>query len=100
MIVLSSISGVVLNYRIHALTRVINITLFEYYKNVVFPLAFSIVVAVSLVSVIHIDGSTFIELAHNLSVDFILIAVTIFIFGLSNIERNYFVKIVKNKIRR
>ena len=96
MIILCVIYGCVQFYRVVTLTKLLDVSIVEYYKSVVLPII--LVVGISSISIylINFKTSTVFRLFLSLLISFFIVLLCAFIFGINKNERAIIVGKIKN----
>lgn len=98
MIILTLITMFVQVYRSYALSKLLDISIPQYYKIVFFPLLTVVLVVYTINSIVKMPTDSFFELVLSLIVSFTITLLIILIIGLNKFDRQMAINFIKNKI--
>ena len=98
MIILCVIYSCVQFYRVVTLSKLLDVSVIEYYKSVVFPIILVVGISSFFLYFIRLDTISLFQLFLSLSISFIIVLLCAFIFGVNKNERSIIVRIIKNRI--
>lgn len=100
MIILVCVSSIVLIYRITKFSKILSITVLEYFKRIIVPALFVVIIAGLLVMFLHVTTDTLPKLFLSIIVSFLETLAVVLIIGLNKNERVLLIGMIRSRINK